>query len=180
MMGAAGKSSLESNRQDCLSHISFDAAISNFGALNCVERLRPVAAALGRLVRPGGYLALGLISRFCLWETLFYALHGRFSKAARRWSHRGPSSASLAGSAKFAVYYRSAREVIETFQPEFRLWRRSGIGMVVPPSYLEAQARRVPKWLSYAARIDRCIETWPVCRAAADHTLLVFQRERQP
>ena len=48
----------------------FDGAISNFGALNCVEDLQPVGRALARLIRPGGAVALCLLGRFCAWETL--------------------------------------------------------------------------------------------------------------
>ena len=33
---------------------SFDVAISNFGALNCVERLESIREPLARLVAPGG------------------------------------------------------------------------------------------------------------------------------
>jgi len=168
----------EDDRQDCRSCQAFDGVLSNFGAINCVRDLRPVALALSRLIRPGGHLALCLISRFCLWETVFYSLHGRFAKAARRWSNGGRATGSLPGSGRFPVHYRPVREVVEAFQPEFRLERHSGIGILVPPTYLEPHARRVPKLVKLAARIDHCITTWPVARAAADHTLLVFRRER--
>src|SRR5258708_6732562 len=36
----------------------FSGALSNFGALNCVQHLEPVAQQLGRLVRARGYIAL--------------------------------------------------------------------------------------------------------------------------
>lgn len=167
------------DRQSCLSHQApFDAAISNFGAINCVQHLRPVALALSRLIRPSGHVAVCLISRFCLWETVFYGLQGQFAKATRRWSNGGRAGASFDGSAGFTVYYRAVREIVEAFQPEFRLQAHSGVGILVPPTYLEARARRVPKLTKLAARIDQSITAWPVCRAAADHTLLVFRRER--
>ncbi|MCX6619491.1 MAG: class I SAM-dependent methyltransferase, partial [Acidobacteria bacterium] len=67
----------------------FDGAISNFGALNCVEDLEPVGAALSRLIRPGGTLAFCIIGRFCAWETAYYLLHGQPSKAFRRWRSGG-------------------------------------------------------------------------------------------
>lgn len=157
---------------------TFDGVLSNFGAMNCVQHLRPAALALSRLIRPDGHLVLALIGRFCLWETAFYGLQGRFAKAARRWRNGGRAAASLDGSAEFTVYYRPVREVVEAFRPAFRLERRSGIGIVVPPTYLESHARRVPNLMSLGTRIDRAISAWPACRAAADHTLLVFRRER--
>lgn len=171
----------KNDRQDCPPHHPpFDGVISNFGALNCTQHLRPVAIALSRLTRPGGHLALCLISSFCLWETVFHGLQRHFAKAARRWTNGGRAAASFNGSAGFTVYYHPVREIVRAFQPEFRLQRHSGIGILVPPTYLEAPARRVPKLLKLAASIDQSMATWPVCRAAADHTLLVFTREREP
>src|SRR5215469_8716716 len=42
----------------------FDGAISNFGALNCVSNLEILRGMLGRLVNPGGYLAVCTLGRF--------------------------------------------------------------------------------------------------------------------
>ncbi|MEX2303232.1 MAG: methyltransferase domain-containing protein [Bryobacterales bacterium] len=166
------------NRQDCLSH--YDGALSNFGVLNCVEHLRPVATSLSALIRPGGHLALCFISRFCLWETVAYCVQGRPAKAVRRWSNQGRASASLKGSAPFPVYYHSVREIISAFEPEFQLTSYGGIGILVPPCYLEARANRMPGLTKLAARIDQVISAWPICRAVADHALLVFTRGPQP
>jgi len=60
----------------------FDGAISNFGALNCVEQLQPVAEELGRLIVPGGALAVCVIGRACAWEVAHYFPR---KKAFRRW-----------------------------------------------------------------------------------------------
>jgi SAM-dependent methyltransferase len=169
----------EEDRQDCLSHPLFDGAISNFGALNCVEELRPVAMKLSHAIPPGGRLALCFISRFCLWETFAYGFQGKFGKAARRWSNGGNATASLNGSAPFPVYYRPVREIIRAFEPEFQLTRRSGIGIFVPPTHLEAAVQRMPKLTKLAARIDQAVSAWPVFRAVADHTLLIFTRKHK-
>src|SRR5262249_59290481 len=53
-----------------------DGAIADFGVLNCVAKLEAVASDLGRLVRPGGRVALCPMGRFCLWETVWYLLRG--------------------------------------------------------------------------------------------------------
>ncbi len=177
--GKPGALSSDEDRQDCLSHL-FEGAISNFGALNCVAELRPVAKALSQLVRPGRNLALCLISGFCLWETVSYSFQGRFARAARRWTNGGRATASLNGSEQFPVYYHQVREVCEAFEPEFRLTAQRGIGVFVPPTYLEARARRLPRLTRFAARVDQAVARWPGFRAMADHTLLVFQRGHKP
>jgi SAM-dependent methyltransferase len=67
---------------------TFDGAISNFGALNCVKDLPAVAGSLAALVRPGGRVAICILGRFCAWETLYYGVRCRFAKAIRRWRGR--------------------------------------------------------------------------------------------
>jgi len=133
-------------------HASFDGALSNFGALNCVEDLAPVARALGALIRPPGYLAICTIGRFCAWEMLYY------KKALRRLPGRSGD-----------VYYPTVRQLRATFAPDFELLHWTGIGMLVPPSYVKLPARIVHT----LARLDRL----PFLRACADHRLLVFKRK---
>ena len=43
----------------------FDGAISNFGALNCVENLEAAGLQLARLIRPGGWLAISIMPPVC-------------------------------------------------------------------------------------------------------------------
>jgi 2-polyprenyl-3-methyl-5-hydroxy-6-metoxy-1,4-benzoquinol methylase len=130
----------------------FDGAISNFGALNCVGDLAPVARALGSLVRPGGYLAICTMGRFCAWEMLYY------KKAFRRLPGRSGE-----------VYYPTVRKLRADFAADFELRYWTGIGMLVPPSYVKLPGRVV----TLLAKIDRL----PFLRASADHRLLVFERK---
>jgi hypothetical protein len=130
----------------------FDGALSNFGALNCVEDLKPIARALGTLVRPGGHVAICTIGRFCAWEMLYY------KKAFRRWTGRAGD-----------IRYPTVRQFRADFAADFELRYWTGIGMLVPPSYVKLPARIV----HILARLDRL----PFLRACADHRLLVFKRK---
>jgi ubiquinone/menaquinone biosynthesis C-methylase UbiE len=145
----------------------FDGAISNFGALNCVERLTDLRESLARLIRPGSYLALCVIGRFCLWETLWYSAHGQFRKAARRWSGRNSSSLGL------TVYYPRAVEIRDALSPAFELVISAGIGVCVPPSFVQALSARTLQRLD---RIDTLIAKWKGVKALSDHRLLIFRR----
>jgi hypothetical protein len=64
------------------------------------------------------------------------------------------------------------------FAPEFRLVRLKGIGVTVPPSYLEPLARRFPRVLKTLVGVDRLLSSLPVIRGVADHILLEFQHVR--
>jgi ubiquinone/menaquinone biosynthesis C-methylase UbiE len=153
----------------------YDGALSNFGGLNCVRDLAPVAAQFRRLVRPGGFFLVCLAARFCAWELAWHAARGEFGTAIRRLS--GEAEGRL-GETVFRVCYPTAAKLARTFAPDFRIVRRRGIGVLVPPTYLEPWARRHPRALATAATLDRVLSILPLVRAAADHVLLVLERTR--
>jgi SAM-dependent methyltransferase len=143
----------------------YHGAISNFGALNCVDDLPGVARDLAALVPRGCRVAICILGRFCAWETLYYAARFQFRKAVRR----------LSGTARtdFTVYYPTVAQLSEAFAPGFQLQRWSGIGLFVPPSYVS-----LPVWLvRLLSKIDFACSRLPILRALADHRLLIFARK---
>jgi ubiquinone/menaquinone biosynthesis C-methylase UbiE len=145
---------------------TFDGAISNFGALNCVEDLPAVAGTLAALVRPGGRVAICLLGRFCAWETLHYAARLQFGTACRRWRRdRAPYL-------EIAVHYPTASQFHAAFQNDFKLLHWTGIGLLVPPSYVKLPATVV----SVLAACDRILARLPLLRALADHRLFLLVR----
>lgn len=153
----------------------FDGAISNFSPFNCVEDLDLVADSPARLIRPGGKLILCVMTRFCLWETLWYPLTMHLYKAARRWGSKNVT-ATVSSSGEFDVYYPSAREIEVVLSEHFRRIGDQGVGIFVPPSYLEPWAQKFPRTVSALGAIDRVINRWPFFRAVGDHRLLTFER----
>ncbi len=153
----------------------FDGVVSNFSPLNCVRDLGPVAAQLGRMVKPGGTMALCVMSSFCLWETLWYPLTAQLYKTSRRWRADNPT-ASVGLEDEFPIYYPTVKELRAVFGPWFRVVRLEGVGVFVPPSYLEPWARRVPRLVWALGVIDRLVHRWPGLRAMGDHRLLIFER----
>jgi ubiquinone/menaquinone biosynthesis C-methylase UbiE len=146
---------------------SFDGAISNFGALNCVEDLPAGAGSLATLVRPGGHVAICLLGRFCAWETLYYAVHLQWSKAFRRWrGNRVPYQ-------EITVHYPTASEIHAAFQNDFELRRWTGVGLLVPPSYVKLPAALV----AALAACDRVLARLPLLRALTDHRLFLLVRK---
>ncbi len=100
---------------------TWDGALSNFGALNCIPDLRAVAKELGRLVRPEGPVALCLMNRISLRETVSMLMAGKFRKAFRRWTGR----AAWRGT---EVFYPTSLQVRRAFALHFRFERRVSIG----------------------------------------------------
>ena len=153
----------------------FDGAVSNFGAVNCVSDVAKLARDLARLLKPGASVLLCVIGPSCAWETAWYLLCGKPGKAFRRF-RRGGEPAKLEGGETFNVYYHSVRSMRSVFAPAFRLESVHGIGVLVPPSYLEPWARRFPRLTRLAAEADRYLGLCPGVRGFADHILLRFER----
>lgn len=154
----------------------FDGAFSNFGTLNCIEDLSQLACQLARRLRPGATALLCWMGPFCLWEIIWYLVQRNPGKAFRR-LHRGGVTARIADGVFVRVQYHPVRRLARIFAPEFRLKSFKGIGVTVPPSYLESSAQRHPRLLRLCDRADSKLGRCPGVRALADHVLLRFERE---
>jgi ubiquinone/menaquinone biosynthesis C-methylase UbiE len=144
---------------------SFDGAISNFGALNCVGNLPFVAVSLATLVRPGGRVAICLLGPLCAWETVYYAARFEWRKACRRWRD--------ARYREMLIHYPTAAEIRRAFAPDFEVRRWTGIGLLVPPSYVKMPAPLV----RLLAACDRVLARLPLLRGMADHRLFLLVRK---
>ena len=151
----------------------FDGVLSNFSGLNCVSNLDPVVWDLASLVAAGASAFICLSTRFCLAETLWFLFHGDFRKAFRR----TPGVAYVKVSGLIVkVHYPTLRQVRQSFSPWFRLRSCTGIGVAVPPSYLEPMIRKYPRLLRLLRWIDKRISHLPLLRLMGDHMLLHFER----
>jgi ubiquinone/menaquinone biosynthesis C-methylase UbiE len=146
---------------------SFDGILSNFGALNCVQDLESLREPLARLMRPDGWLAICLMGRVCVWESIWYLLRGDLARATRRW--KGEASSSLAS----RVFYPTVANVRHALAPDFTLYSWHGIGLAVPPSYVTGFSAAAIRRL---ANLDRRLAPLPFLRACSDHRLLLFRK----
>lgn len=154
----------------------FDGAFSNFGAVNCVRDMRSLAQNMASLLRPGATALLCLMGPCCLWEIFWYLARGNPAKAFRRLHHEG-STAQLSGGGLLRVYYPSVGSLAHAFAPEFDLISIKGIGVAVPPSYVESAANRFPSLLRATVAADLFLGRCPGVRVLADHLLLKFKRK---
>ena len=153
----------------------FLGGLSNFGGLNCVQDLGRVAHDLAGLLEPGSPLLLCMMGPACLWEVCWYLLQGQPRKAFRRF-RRSPAPATIAGGPALNVWYHTTADLERMFQPFFRLKFWKGVGIFVPPSYLEPWAKRFPWMLRALSRLDTWLCRCPGIRGMADHILLVLER----
>src|SRR5579859_3492150 len=123
------------NIGDLAASHQFDGAFSNFGAVNCIEDMGSLANSLHALLKPRTKLLLCCLGPSCAWEIAWYLAHGKPGKAFRRWRKR--NRAQIENGVVFEVHYPSVRSLAQSFKPHFVLKAVKGVGMLVPPTYLE-------------------------------------------
>ncbi len=157
---------------------AFDGVYSSMGPLNCEPSLEPVAAALAKLVRPGGRLVFSILNRYCLWETAWYLRARQPSMAFRRWGGRASATSRPDWQEeRFTCYYWNTGTIERVFRPYFRTVRRRGLPWLLPPLYLDGLIKRAPRFFRLLARLDRLLSgVWPAY-LIGDHLLIEFVRK---
>ena len=150
----------------------FEARIvfSNFGALNCVEDLPPLFELVRTALPVGGYAIVTMMGRFCLTESVYFALRGDWSRARRRWN--GTSEYAAAGGIH-PVWYHSPASVRRAASG-FELVGIYGVGALLPPSEAYAVCERWPATFRRLAAIDRRLA--PALYRLSDHYQMVLRR----
>jgi ubiquinone/menaquinone biosynthesis C-methylase UbiE len=128
----------------------YDLVFSNFGGLNCLPDLRPVAEKLPLVLRPRGYVVWVIMPPFCPWE-LAQALRGRFKVAFRRL--RRVTLAHLEG-AHFMTYYFTPAAVQRALGADFVRLSLQGLSLFSPPAFMDGFPRRFPRLFRRLAALD--------------------------
>ncbi|MBI4491793.1 MAG: class I SAM-dependent methyltransferase [Chloroflexi bacterium] len=158
----------------------FDGAFSSFGALNTEPDLPAVARALAGLLGAGAPAAISVVNRWCAWEIGWGLLHGQARFATRRlepgWqtTRIGPSASGQ--QAVVSMRACSASELSSAFAPWFATERVEGVGVALPPTYLEVAFARWARLTPALEALERRLAPrWPF-RSLGDHVRLVLRR----
>jgi len=162
---------------DALDHAEgFDAVVSNFGALNCVPSLDALGVIGAHHLRAGGAMAIGLMGRACLWETVYFTARRERSQASRR--RVAEAEVPVAG-INVPTFYHRTSDLAAALGDEFVRDGVIGVGVMVPPPYLEPRWQQLPQTLRRAAAgVDRIAGSWPLLNQLGDHTLSRWVKRR--
>ncbi len=125
---------------------SFDGVLSNFGALNCVANpsansagagLQSLIFNLSQWTKPHARLVFVVMGPFCPWEIVWHLAHGQVRQAFRRFARDG--ARARVGDNTVRVFYPSSRTLINLCEPYFKSLRVSGLGVFIPPPYVQSR-----------------------------------------
>jgi hypothetical protein len=119
---------------------------------------------------------VGLIGRSCLCETVYFTLRGDRERAGRR--RAVTVSVPVAGIDVPTFYHRHA-DIAAALGHGYSPRGTIGIGVFVPPPYLEPRWQQLPRPLRSAiAGVDRLTAAWPLLNQLGDHTLMRWEKSR--
>lgn len=150
----------------------FHHVISNFGGLNCVSDLQPVAEQVKKLLYPKGTVTLVIMPAFCPWEILHF-LNGNFSLAFRRFRKNG-TDAHVEGN-HFLTYYHSFSKVVQTFGNQFKVLNVRGLASLSPPPYMDSFPQKYPRIYKFLTMLDERVAPYFPFNRWADHYILTLQ-----
>jgi len=154
----------------------FDLVFSNFAGINCASRKE--IAQLGKdfssLVRPDGHLFFVVLSRFCIWELLYYIFRIRPGIAFRRWKK---NNVFVIDGHAMPVHYYSPGRFSKLFFPYFAHYSVYPVGLFLPPTYMEKSFIDRPIWLGKLNRLEYGLGKFSTLSSLADHYCIILKRD---
>ena len=153
----------------------YDAIFSNFAGLNCTHELPKVLQSFDNLLKPGGFVTLVILPKFCLWEFMLL-FKGKFRTAFRRLTGDKGSKAHIEGE-YFKCWYYNPSFVRRNLENSFELAGVEGLCTLVPPSYIEKFAEKHPRMYKFLQkREDRWKDKWP-WKSIGDYYIITLQKK---
>ncbi len=153
----------------------YDHIFSNFAGLNCTGRLDKVLGSFNWLLKPGGYVTLVVLPKFCLWEFLLL-FKGKFKTAFRRFAGRKGARAHIEGE-YFRCWYYDPSYIRKHLGDSFKKISLEGLCTLVPPSYIENFAVKHPKLYRFLEKKENKWKAkWP-WRIIGDYYIITLQKK---
>jgi SAM-dependent methyltransferase/putative flippase GtrA len=153
-----------------LSGETFDAVLSNFGAVNCARDLPGLTRDVASRLAPGGKLLWVVLGRTVPWEWAWYLARGKWSKAWRRLTPGGVIWRGL------TVTYPAPRAMKWLLEPCFTTDRVSPLGLVLPPSYAARWLERSPRAFALLRALEEVAQHFPPLACMSDHYIIEATR----
>ncbi len=158
---------------DALQGEKFSAVFSNFGGLNCTDKLENVLADADALLHPGGIVCLTIMPPNCFWEWA-WVLTGKFKKAFRRYQ-KGGAPAHISGEHFTSWYYKPS--FVKRHLPRYNVLALEALCLAVPPEHHKRLIENRPRLFAFLRWKESVIKSWPLLRGWGDYFVIVLQKE---
>lgn len=157
----------------------FDGIVSNFAGLNCVSpaAITKLSKQFYQLLQPGGYFAVVLFGKYCLWETMYYLLKAQPRQAFRRWTNK-EVMVPLTAHVQQPVYYYSIKTFARLMKP-LQLIEKKPVGLCIPPSWMEGYMQQHRRFFQTLVQWEERAANASFATSLADHAFLLFKKEAQ-
>lgn len=162
---------LDINEIDKISPVQkFDLVFSNFGGLNCLNEneLKILSKNLKNLLNPDGRFIAVVMPDFCMIESIYYLLKLRFDQVLRRKKKQNVKI----GDANIDTYYYGYKTFSKIFDEDFYKNNVVGIGMFVPPSYLNNFFDNKNGILKFLGMMENIFAKYTFSALMSDHYLI--------
>jgi hypothetical protein len=120
-------------------------------------------------------LVASVIGRVCPWELMCYGWRRDWARLRVRFARH--FVAVPMGPETIWMRYYSPAEFERPFAAAgFARVSLRGLGVCMPPPYMETAATRHPRTTALLQRIDDRVSHWPALRQIGDHFLIALQR----
>lgn len=152
---------------------AFDYVFSNFGGLNCTDKLYEVLEGIDKVLKPGGYFTLVIMPKVCPWEMIML-FKGYFKTAFRRFKKNG-TDAHLEG-VNFLCYYYSPAYVVKHMPKGYEVCSIKGLCITVPPPFIENFKEQHAKMFNMLERIEDKICDMKPFNRWCDHYVITMRK----
>lgn len=160
-----------------ISESGFDAVVSNFGGLNCINDFTKLSGDISAKLNPHGKFIAVVMNKYCPWEIFYYVLRLDFKNAFRRLNKNGVM-AELNGN-KVLTFYFIPKEFAKKFGENFILEKIYTLGYNTPPPYLIGIYNRLKPIVKLFMKIDEAVKGMFPFNRFGDHFIVVMKRKQQ-
>jgi ubiquinone/menaquinone biosynthesis C-methylase UbiE len=155
----------------------FDLVFSNFGAVNCLSPgdLRDLMVNLRELLNPRGRVILVIMPSFCLWESFYFLLKGKWRQVFRRSTKQG-IMANL-GASQVMTWYYSPKAIKKYSRDHYNVKKIMPVGIAIPPSYLEHFFGNKQGLLGILSKFEGFLSKFSCLSGISDHYLIELERK---
>ena len=158
-----------------IAECDFDAVISNFGGLNCINDFSKLSDDLASKLKPNGLFIAVVMNKICPWEIFYYMLKLNFKEAFRRFNKQG-IMAELNGE-KVHTFYFSPGEFAAAFSRNFTTVKLYTLALNTQPPYLLGIYNVLKPLVKLWMKIDELVKSLPLFNRMGDHFIMVMKKK---